>query len=84
MLKILASQPHTTTNKLDDSRGIDGGDTTGGGADVDDFGFESNEKSSKSKNKKSAKSRKSTIPANSRATKKLKFLTSNTKEAFNL
>lgn len=76
MLKTLAIQTHTTTNKLDDGGGIDGGDTTGGDAHVNDFRSESNEKSSKS--------RKTTIPGNSGATEELKFLTSNTKEAFNL
>lgn len=76
MLKTLAIQPHTTTNKLDDGRGIDGRDTTGSDADVDDFRSESNEKLSKS--------RKTTIPGNSGATEKLKFLTSDTKEGFNL
>ena len=77
MLKISASQPHTSANKLDDG-------TAGGGADVDGFGSGSNEKSSKSRNEKSAKSRKSTILGNSKAMEEPKFLTSKTREAFNL
>ena len=76
MLKTLADQPHTTANKLNNGGG------SVGGADVNSFGFGLNEKSSKSKNKKLAKSRKSS--GNSSATVEYKFLTSDTKEAFNL
>lgn len=71
MLKNSASQLHTITNKLDDKR-----DTAVSGTDINSFGFRLNEKLSKSK--------KFTILGNSGAMKKLKFLTSNAKKAFNL
>lgn len=70
-MKNLVSQLHTTTNKLDKSRG-----TSGYVVDINDFGSKSNEKLSKSK--------KSIIADYSGATEESKFLTSNTKKAFNL
>ena len=70
MLKTSVSQLHTTVNKRDNCRNIDGS-----GADIDDFG-RSIEKSSKYK--------KSTILGNSGAIEKLKFLTFGIKEVFNL
>lgn len=58
-------------NKLDNSRGI-----TGGNTDVDSFGS--------GLNKKLLKSKKSIISDNSGATEELEFLISNAKEVFNL
>ena len=75
ILKTSASQSHTSANKLDNG-------TNRSGADVDGFGFGSNEKSSKSKNKKLAKSRKSS--GNNRAMEEPNFLTPEARSAFNL
>lgn len=70
ILKSSASQPYTTVNQLDD-----GGDIASGATIIDSFRFGSNEKL--------FKSRKSTISGNSGAIEESKFLTSNTKKAFN-